>query len=106
MSSSCIPFTDVTDKTLEECNLLWKGCAVEKGVQVVEFPAEVLPVRPISQADFLGLSQDPTGGVSPRSTVKTREAIVVCRRSMSHELSCGRGKSELKRAKKAASERA
>ena len=99
-----MPFTDMTGKTLEECNLVWEGCVLEKGVHVVEDPAEVFPVSPISQPDFLSLSQDPTGGVSPRSTVKTSEASLLCRRSISHELSCGRGKSELNLAKKAESE--
>ena len=100
-----MPFTDMTGKTLEECNLLWDGCAAEKGVHTVEDSAEVFPVSPISQPDFVSLSQDPTGGVSPRSTVNTSEASLVLNRSMSHEASCGRGNSALKRAKNAESER-
>jgi hypothetical protein len=73
--------------------------ALEKGVHV-KLLGEVGPMRPILQADFLSQSQDPIGGVCPRSTEKMGELTVLCSRSMIQELSCGRGKSELKRAKR------
>jgi hypothetical protein len=79
--------------------------ALEKRVHV-KVLGKVGPMHPILQADFLSLSQDPLGGVCPRSTEKTSELTVLCSRSMSQELSCGRGKSELNRVRKSESVRA
>lgn len=101
MASACMPLTDVTGKSLEDINPALFGCVGEKWVQSVVGPAEVFPVSPISQADFLSLIQDPIGGVSPRSNVKTSKATLLCRRSISQEFPCGRGKSELNLARKA-----
>jgi hypothetical protein len=99
-----MPFTDVAGKTGEERNPSRVGDAFEKGVHL-KVLGEVGPVCPISQADFLSLSQDPIGGVSPSSTEKTSEVTVLCSWHMIQEASCWRGKSELKRRKKSESVR-
>ena len=87
MSSASIPFADVTGKGFQECNLFCDCSVGEKRFHIMD-GAEVLPVSPISQPDFLSLSQDPVGGVSPRSNVKTRELMLSCRRSISQEAPC------------------
>ena len=68
---------------------------MEKWVHVTDFMAEVGPMDPIAQADLLGLSHDPVGTRAPRSSGKTGEVSLVSGRSISRELSCGRGKSAL-----------
>ena len=50
---------------------------------------------PIAQADFLGLSHEPVGTCCPSSKEKTSEVSLLSGRSMVHEASCVRGKSEL-----------
>ena len=50
---------------------------------------------PIAQADFLGLSHEPAGTGLPSSKEKTSEVSLLSGRSMVHEASCVRGKSEL-----------
>jgi hypothetical protein len=99
-----MPFTDVAGKALEECNPAFSWDSLEKGVHT-KLPDEVGPVRPISQAHFRSLSQDPIGGVLPSSTEKTSELTVLCSWSISHELPCVRGKSELNLERKAESVR-
>ena len=96
MSSSCMPFTDKAGKTSQDCNLFSVFNSLEKGVQVRVVAAdEVGPVSPMSNPDFLSLSNDPVGRVSLRKIVQTSELSLLCRRSKSHEAPCWRGKSEL-----------
>ena len=85
MSPSCIPFTDVAGKSLEECNSVCCLNSSEKRVHVMLGAAEMGPVRPISQPHFLSLIHDPIESVPPRKSVKTFETILVCSRSSSHE---------------------
>ena len=80
----------------------WSVDASQERVHSTE-AGEVTPMRPISQPNFLTLIQDPIGGVSPRSTEKTRELTALCSWSISQELSCGRGKSALNWVRKAMS---
>jgi hypothetical protein len=94
VSSTRMPFTDVTGKSLQDGNPSWSVDASQERVHSTE-AGEVTPMRPISQPNFLTLIQDPIGGVSPRSTEKTRELTALCSWSSSQELSCGRGKSAL-----------
>ena len=106
MSSACVPFTDVAGETFKEVNPCACFNSGEKWVHVsVEGSAEVGPMSPISQADFLSLIHDAIEDVSSRKRVKTFEIILVCSRSSSHELFCWRGKSELNLVRKAASVR-
>ena len=106
MSSACAPFTDVAGESFKEVNCCASFNSGEKRVHVtVEGLAEVGPVSPISQADFLSLIHDAIEGVSSRKSIKTLEIMLVCSRSSSHELPCWRGKSELNLVRKAASSR-
>ena len=78
MSSSCIPLTDVHGKSGEEVNAaLAVGDIVEKWVHVTDVMAEVGPMDPIAQADLLGLSHDPVGTRSPRSSEKKSEVSLL-----------------------------
>ena len=89
MSSSCIPFTDETGKTSQDCSLFSVFNSLEKGVQVrvVSFD-EVSPMSPMSDADLGSLINDPVGRVSLSKIVETSELSLLCRRSKSHEAPC------------------
>ena len=103
MSSASMPFAHVTGKSSKDVN---PSCASDSGeawVHVTLGPAEVLPMCPISEADFLSRIQDPIGCVLPRRVEQTSEVSFVCSRSSSHDLSCCKGKSELNLVRKALS---
>ena len=91
MSSTCVPVADIAGESLREFNSSWDWSVSEKGVQLMDVGAEVGPVSPITQPDFLGRSHDPVAGVSPRSKVKTSELMLEWWRSKSHEAPCVRG---------------
>ena len=97
MSPACRPFTYMSGKAEQECNLVWSGEVSEKGVHTTEVGAEVDPVCPISQPDLVSRSHDPVGTVSPSSNEQTSEVLFVFGRSSSQEACCVRGKSEVKR---------
>ena len=88
MSSTCMPFTDPTGKGAEEVNSSCCFNSSEMRVHLMLVGAEVDPVSPILQPDFLSLSHDPVGGVCPCSKVKTSELTLLCRHSISHEVPC------------------
>ena len=77
MSSSCIPFTDVAGKSLEECNSVCCLNSSEKRVHVMLGAAEMGPVRPMSQPHSFSLIHDSIEGVFPSKSVQTFEVILV-----------------------------
>ena len=76
----------------------------EKGVHPLDL-AEMDPVGKILHPHSVSRSHDPVGTGVLRSEVNTSELSLVFRRSISHELSCVRGKSRLNLVRKASSER-
>ena len=104
ISSACIPFTDVLSETDEGANSLSVFNSSEKGVHLLNV-AEVDPMGPMSQPHAVSRVHDPVGTFSLRSVVNTSELSLEFRRSISHELSCVSGKSELNLVRNSASVR-
>ena len=96
MSTACVPCTDVSGKAPKDVKAALRcGDICEKWVHLTDVMAEIGPMGTIAQVDFLGLSHDPVGTRFPSSKEKTSEVSFLSGRSMVHEASCERGKSEL-----------